>query len=115
MMSRIWQFLTNSRVLGVIGLAALAAFLFLGAESLELAAMWAGVAAIALAMGGGLFWLGRRAWRKRGAARLADSLVVGAPGENDASNLRPSMRNDVAVLRKGMLEAISTINPPNSG
>ncbi len=115
MMSRIWQFLTNSRVLGVLGLAALAAFLFLGAESLELAAMWAGVAAVALAMAGGLFWLGRRAWRKRGAARLADSLVAGAPGENDASNLRPSMRNDVAVLRKGMLEAISTIKTSKLG
>lgn len=67
MMSRIWQFLTNSRVLGVLGLASLAAFLFLGADSLELAAKWAAAAALALAVGVGLVWIGRRrAWRQRG-------------------------------------------------
>ncbi|WP_332878806.1 type VI secretion system membrane subunit TssM [Massilia sp. S19_KUP03_FR1] len=115
-MSRIWQFLTNSRVLGVLGLAALAAFLFLGAESLELAAKWALLAALALAVGAGLFWLVRRWWRGRGADRLADALVDGAPGDNDGGNLRPSsMRNDVAVLRKGMLEAITTIKTSKIG
>jgi hypothetical protein len=40
-MARLWQFLTNSRVLAVIGIAALAAVLLLGAESLEVAAIWA--------------------------------------------------------------------------
>jgi type VI secretion system protein ImpL len=116
MMSRIWQFLTSSRVLGVLGLAALAAFLFLGADSLELAAKWAVVAALALAMGGGLVWLGCRWWRQHAAQRLADALVAGAPGDSDGGNPHPSsLRNDVAVLRKGMLEAITTIKTSKLG
>lgn len=54
-MARLWQFLTDSRVLGVIGLAALAAFLLLGADTLQVAAIWAGVAALALLAGWGMF------------------------------------------------------------
>jgi type VI secretion system protein ImpL len=116
-MSPLWQFLTNSRVLGVIGLAALAAFLFLGAESLEIAAIWAVVAAAVLLLGWGLFWLARLAWRKRAATRLG-ALVLGLGDEAeaglDAGGMRP-VRNDVAVLRKGMLEAITTIKTSKLG
>jgi type VI secretion system protein ImpL len=114
MTSRIWQFLTNSRVLVVIGLVALAAFLFLGAESLELAAIWAVVAAAGLLLAWGVFWLARRAWRNRGAGQLADILVAGAPGDANGDAARP-MRNDVAVLRKSMLEAINTIKTSKLG
>jgi len=116
-MSRLWQFLTNSRVLGVIGLAALAAFLFLGTESLEVAAIWAVVAAAALLLGLGVFWLVRLAWRKRAAARLgALVLGLGEGGDTgfDAGGMQP-VRDDVAVLRKGMLEAIATIKTSKLG
>ncbi|MDQ2820241.1 MAG: type VI secretion system membrane subunit TssM [Pseudomonadota bacterium] len=120
-MSRLWQFLSSVRVLSVIGLAALMAVLFLGAESLEFAAMWAVAAALALLLGWGVFWLVRRAWRKHAAAQLADMLVAGNPGnpgdgQNEAGTIQPApLRNDVAVLRKGMLEAISTIKTSKLG
>ena len=118
MMSRLWQFLTNSRVLGVIGLAALAAFLFLGAETLEVAAIWAVIAAAGLMLAWGVFWLGRRAWRKRAAGSLADMLVAGASPDasGEPGAIRPGpLRNDVAVLRKSMLEAITTIKTSKLG
>ncbi len=40
-MQRIWQFLTHTNTLAVIGFAALAGFLFLGASAMQLAAIWA--------------------------------------------------------------------------
>ena len=118
MMSRLWQFLSSARVLSVIGLAILMAFLLLGAESLELAAVWAVAAAVALLLAWGVFWIGRRLWRNRAGAQLGEMLVAATPGDGpgETGNARPApLRNDVAVLRKGMLEAISTIKTSKLG
>lgn len=122
MMSRIWQFLTSSRVLPLIGLAALMAVLFLGTASLEVAAVWGVIAGAGLLAAWGMFWLVRRAWRKRVAERLAESLVAGAPASRPGEGVRTGAgdgsgpaRNDVAVLRKGMLDAISTIKTSKLG
>jgi type VI secretion system protein ImpL len=107
-MHRLWQFLTNSRVLGVIGLAALAAFLLLGADTLQVAAIWAGVAALGLLAAWGIFWALRYHYRKRAAARLSEQL---APAGEHAS----ARNSEVAVLRKSMLEAITTIKTSKLG
>jgi type VI secretion system protein ImpL len=105
-MARLWQFLTNSRVLAVIGIAALAAVLLLGAESLEVAAIWAVLAGLLLLAAWGVWWLVRGWLRKRASARLSEAIVAqaGAP-----------QRNDAQVLRTGMLEAISTIKTSKLG
>jgi type VI secretion system protein ImpL len=109
-MARIWQFLTDSRVLVVIGVAALAAFLFLAADTLQAASIWAVIAGLALLAAWGVFWGVRRQLRKRAAARLGESMVpTGAEAEQDAG------KSEVAVLRKGMLEAISTIKTSKLG
>jgi type VI secretion system protein ImpL len=105
-MARLWQFLTNSRVLAVIGIAALAAVLLLGAESLEVAAIWAVLAGLLLLAAWGVWWLARSWLRKRASARLSEALVAQA----DAPQ-----RNDAQVLRKGMLEAINTIKTSKLG
>ncbi|MGZ5199682.1 MAG: type VI secretion system membrane subunit TssM [Telluria sp.] len=110
-MSRLWQFLTDSRVLVVIGLTAFLAFLFITAETFEIALIWALIAVLALLAGWGIFWIARRQWRKRVAAKLGDSLVpasaeAGAAGQG---------RSEVAVLRKGMVEAINTIKTSKLG
>ena len=47
-MQRIWQFLLDTRTLAVIGLLALAALLFLGADTLKVGAMWAVVILVTL-------------------------------------------------------------------
>ena len=41
MLRRIWYFLTDSRNLTILGFVALAVFLYLGAEVLEVALIWA--------------------------------------------------------------------------
>jgi type VI secretion system protein ImpL len=110
-MARLWQFLTDSRVLVAIGVAALAAFLFLGADTLEVAAIWAVIAGLALLALFALYWGVRRHLRKRGAARLGESIF---PGADDAGKPQAG-QSEVAVLRKGMLEAISTIKTSKLG
>ena len=42
-MQRIWNFLLNPRVLTVIGVAALAGLLLLGADAMRVGLLWAGV------------------------------------------------------------------------
>ncbi|HZV65565.1 MAG TPA: type VI secretion system membrane subunit TssM, partial [Telluria sp.] len=111
-MRRLWQFLTDSRVLGVIGLVALAAFLLLGAEMLEIAAIWAGVAALALLAGWGAFWLLRYQYRKRSAAKLGATIM---PAAEEAALQAQAGKSEVAVLRKGMLDAITTIKTSKLG
>ncbi|MES2128149.1 MAG: type VI secretion system membrane subunit TssM [Pseudomonadota bacterium] len=103
-MRRLWQFLTDSRVLGAFGLGLLAAFLILGAQALQLAAVWAGVAALALLLAWCAFWLGRHAWRKRAAAKLSAGALAAA---NESAT--------VAVLRKNIEEAIGTIKTSKLG
>jgi type VI secretion system protein ImpL len=109
-MARLWQFLTDSRVLGVIGLTALAAFLLLGADTLQLGAIWAGVAALALLAGWGIFWSARHYYRKRSATLLGET--VAPPSEESAARASGS---EVAVLRKSMLQAITTIKTSKLG
>jgi type VI secretion system protein ImpL len=105
-MARLWQFLTNSRVLAVIGIAALAGFLLLGAESLEVAAIWAVLAGLLLLAAWGVWRLLRGWMRKRAGARLSEAIVAQAD---------TPQRNDAQVLRTGMLEAINTIKTSKLG
>jgi type VI secretion system protein ImpL len=111
-MARIWQFLTDSRVLVVIGVSALAAFLILAADSLQVAAIWAAIAGLGLLAAWGVFWGVRRQLRKRAAARLGDSLV---PSGVQGDGKEGAGKSEVAVLRKGMIEAISTIKTSKLG
>ncbi|MDB5755083.1 MAG: type secretion protein VasK, partial [Massilia sp.] len=109
-MARLWQFLTDSRVLGVIGLAALAAFLLLAADTLQVAAIWAGVAALALLAGWGAYWGARHYFRTRAAAKLGETV---APAGAEA--MAQAAGSEVAVLRKSMLQAITTIKTSKLG
>jgi type VI secretion system protein ImpL len=105
-MARLWQFLTNRRVMAVIGIAALAGLLFLGAESLEVAAIWVVLAGLLLLAAWGIWWLARSWWRKRAAARLSEAIVAQVDNPK---------RDEAPVLRKGMLEAINTIKTSKLG
>ena len=110
-MARLWKFLTDSRVLVVIGITALLGFLLLGAETFEIGLIWSLIAALALLALWGLYWGARRLWRKRLTQRLTASLAAGA--DKDAQGDGP--RSEVAVLRKNMLEAITTIKTSKLG
>lgn len=110
-MARLWKFLTDSRVLVVIGITALLGFLLLGAETFEIGLIWSLIAALALLALWGMYWGARRLWRKRVARRLTASLAAG--GEKGAQGEGPG--SEVAVLRKNMLEAINTIKTSKLG
>ena len=109
-MARLWKFLTDSRVLVVIGITALLGFLLLGADTFEIGLIWALIAALSLLALWGMFWGARKLWRIRAAKRLTASLAAGEAGAGADNG-----RNEVAVLRKNMLEAINTIKTSKLG
>ena len=73
-MTRFFQILLDVRVLSVLGLIALAAFLFLGADLMQLGLIYAAIA-LGVAVGVWLVvWGVRRLLAQRAAARLEQDL-----------------------------------------
>ena len=92
-MRRIWYFATDTRNLTIIGLTAMVALFYLGAQLLELALIWALVATGVMLLVAALVWLWRR-WR---AKHESDNLgeVIGAnrhPRVSPAIKLLPRSR-----------------------
>ena len=108
-MARLWKFLTDRRVLVVIGITACIGILFLSADTFELGAIWAVIGALVLLALWGSYWGLRQLLRKRAAARLSASLAAGDDATADGA------KSEVAVLRKNMLEAITTIKTSKLG
>jgi len=108
-MARLWKFLTDSRVLGSIGLAALAAILVLAASLLGVGLVWAAIGGLVLLACWGIWWMLRRAWRARVARTLATAIVQAEVGP------LANGKSEVAVLRKNLLEAVSTIKTSKLG
>ncbi|MBI5333132.1 MAG: type VI secretion system membrane subunit TssM [Burkholderiales bacterium] len=112
-MSRIRDFLLDARTLTVLGFAALAAFLFVGASTLQLAMIWVGVA-LGLCLLAWLIVWGVKRWRARRAAgqfeavieQQADAAVKGAAADR---------RAEIEALRTRMQEAIKTIKTSKLG
>ena len=107
-MARLWQFLTDRRVLVATGVAALAAILVIGAEVLGAGMIWAAIAGLALLAGWGTWWAVRRWLRGRAAARLGEAIARGESGTDTG-------KDELAVLRKNLGEAISTIKTSTLG
>ncbi|RZA35400.1 MAG: type VI secretion system membrane subunit TssM [Lysobacteraceae bacterium] len=108
-MARIWQLLTDSRVLVAIGVAALAACLFIGAGLIGIDPIWALIAGLLLLACWGIWWAIRRHIRGRAARQLGEAII---PGEDAAAG---GATGEMAVLRKNMLEAIATIKTSKLG
>ena len=112
-MHRIWNFLSDTRTLVIIGFAALAVFLFVGADTLEVALTWAAVilgAALLIWLG---FWLFKRWKIRRAASKLGD--VLEQQAGKSATSSDGAQREEVAALRTRMLEAINTIKTSKLG
>lgn len=113
MMRRLWYFLTDSRSLSVIGFIALAAFLCLGAQALELALVWALAATAAVGATGGAVWWWRRRRARAQAAQLGGAIradASAAPARAGAAN-----REEVAIVRDKLFAAIETIKGSRLG
>lgn len=117
MLRRIWHFLTDSRNLTILGFVALAVFLYLGAEVLEVALAWA----LALLLLAFLVWLGAWLWRRRRARRDAQALGQAILNEAEiaaaqaASAANSTQQGDLDAVRAGLLDAIETIRTSKLG
>jgi type VI secretion system protein ImpL len=118
MMRRIWYFLTDTRRLTIIGLCAMAAFFYLGAQVLELALIWA-LAAIALMLLLAVsIWLWRRLRARRESDKLGEAIgaetVLAVAGQAE-SQARGQSGAEVKAIRDSMLKAIETIKGSKMG
>lgn len=112
-MQRIWQFLTDTRTLAFIGFAALAAFLIIGASSLEIGLIW-----VAILLAVALFcWLTAKLYRRWRAKQAGEGLgnMLEQQATKSASNVDGLKRSEVDTIRKRMLEAITTIKGSKLG
>jgi type VI secretion system protein ImpL len=112
-MRRIWYFLTDTRHLTIIGLMAMAALFYLGAQVLELALIWALAATALMLLLAGLVWLWRR-WRAQHESdRLGEAIGRQAAAEADAP--KDQAGAEVKAIRESMLKAIDTIKGSKMG
>jgi type VI secretion system protein ImpL len=113
MMRRIWYFLTDTRHLTIIGLMAMAALFYLGAQVLELALIWALAATALMLLLAGLVWLWR-SWRaQQESDRLGEAIGRQAAAEADAP--KDQAGAEVKAIRESMLKAIDTIKGSKMG
>jgi type VI secretion system protein ImpL len=113
MIQRIWQFLTDARSLTLIGFAALAAFLLLSANVLQLAAIWVGILLSIGVMIYLLNWVIQNRRSKQASLQLGEMLEHQA--EKPAVIADAVKRDEVATIRKRMLDAIATIKTSKLG
>lgn len=111
-MNRFFRLLLDVRVLGVLGIGALAAFLFLGADALGVGLIYAGVL-----LGIGLFvWLlvwGVRRWLAHRAAHRLEQGIEGGPAPGKGKGKDDEA--EVQAVRERMQEAIKTIKTSKLG
>jgi type VI secretion system protein ImpL len=112
-MNRLWTFLLDVRVLSVLGLAALAAFLFLGADTLQIAAVYAGLAlGVILAIWLGV-WVVRKLLARRAARRIEQ--VIEDQGEQARRAAPAKDKAQVEAVHARMREAVKTIKTSRLG
>lgn len=112
-MRRLRDFLLDPRVLGLIGLAALAAFLLLGASTLQVALFW-----VAVVLGvGGLIWLIVWLVKRHRARKAAEGLEQALQEQADRAvkSAPEPQRAETEALRQRMLEAVKTIKTSRLG
>ena len=92
-MQRIWRFLLDSRTLTVIGVAALAGLLLLGADTMKVGLIWVGAVLGLLVVAWLIVW-GVRRWR---AQRAAQSLEQAMADEADKAVRESVMRRQLLL------------------
>jgi type VI secretion system protein ImpL len=112
-MNRFWTILFDTRVLSVIGIAGLAAFLFFGASALEVTLIYAGLILLAVLLIWLLVWAVRRVLAYRASKALEKAMEEDA---DDARQFTPTKeQSDFDTLRTRMGEAVKTIKTSKLG
>jgi len=114
MMRRIWYFLTDTRHLTILGLLAMAAFFYLGAEALELALIWALAAIALMLLVTWLVWYLRRRKARQESEQLGEAIGA-ATAVTAAAKPSDPARAEVDALRESLLKAIDTIKGSKMG
>jgi len=111
-MNRILQFLIDRRTLAVLGFAAFAAFLLLGAQFIELAVKWILVALVLLLV----IWLAIKFYQKWQAKKAASDLGDALESQAKADDkVKSSRLGEINVIRSRMLEAVDAIKTSKLG
>lgn len=111
-MNRFWNFLLDPRVLGLLGILALAAFLLIGARELQLALVYAGIALAVVVLVFAIVKIVRKVRAVRAAKRLEAAI------EDDAEQtlrIRPADRAPAEAVRDRLLAAIKTLRTSRLG
>jgi type VI secretion system protein ImpL len=112
-MNRFWTFLMDVRVLSVLGLAALAAFLFLGADTLQIGLIYAGLALAVVLVIWLIVWIVRKVLARRAARSLEQA--IDDPGDPKKRSLSLSNKADTDAIHTRMREAVKTIKTSRLG
>jgi len=113
-MQRIWQFLLDPRVLAVIGLAALAGFLLVGADTLRIGLVWAVMALALLLLAWAIVW-GVRRYQARRAGQLLENAMDAEADKAMKAAARAGRQDEVAAVRERMAEAVKLIKASKLG
>ncbi|MGM9485728.1 type VI secretion system membrane subunit TssM [Ideonella sp. YS5] len=100
-------------MLSVLGLAALAAFLFLGAEALQIGLVYAAAVLGLLLLAWSVVWFVRR-WRARRAAQALEQGIESGLGKA-GRQAKGQDQAEVQAVRQRLLEAIKTIKTSKLG
>ncbi|RQH09902.1 type VI secretion system membrane subunit TssM [Paraburkholderia dinghuensis] len=112
-MQRFLNVLTRTRTLSAIGVIALAAVLFIAADTLQIRPVWtAGVFGALLAIWF-VLWLLRRMRVRRANRKLGDMLEQQA--QIDSGPAAPAMQADLDQLRTHLVDAVKTIKTSKIG
>ncbi|MDI1259669.1 type VI secretion system membrane subunit TssM [Aquabacterium sp.] len=112
-MQRIWQFFLNPKVLTVLGVAALAALLFLGADTLQLGLIWAAVVLGLIAVAWFTVWAVRRAKAAKASSQLEQALQ--AEADKAVKSAGKDKRDEVQAVRERMVDAVKLIKSSKLG
>ncbi|MCC7544589.1 MAG: type VI secretion system membrane subunit TssM [Aquabacterium sp.] len=112
-MQKVWQFFLDPRVLTALGLAALATFLFLGADALKVGLIWVGVVLAVLALIWLGVWLFKRHQAKQAAKQLEDAMDADA--ERALQTAAADKKDEVQAVRERMAEAVKLIKTSKLG
>ena len=113
-MQGLWLFLLDPRTLAVVGVSALAALLWLGADALHVGLAWTLGACVVLA----LCWLGVWWWRRRQARSAGLALEQAIDADADKAvrlAARSGQDQDIAALRSRMGDAVKRIKTSKLG
>jgi len=113
-MQRIWQFFLDPRVLALIGLAALAGLLLVGADALRIGLVWAVAVLGLLLLAWAIVW-GVRRYKARQAAQSLEQAMDAEADKALKAAAKTGKQDEVAAVRERMAEAVKLIKSSKLG